>query len=103
MLNMDLDSSVQQFVEILNGLNSYLLYFSVEFHKQFEQHQIIEILDQAKAPEWHESMVNANLDIFEISNEESIFRFHTFGELGEDQVLSRFGYTTIRKKLNCNQ
>jgi hypothetical protein len=32
---------------------------------QLDQDEIIEILDQAKSldPEWHESMVNANIDI----------------------------------------
>jgi hypothetical protein len=32
-------------------------------------------LDQAKAPEWHEAMVNANIDIFEMSYEESVSFF----------------------------
>jgi hypothetical protein len=41
--------------------------------KQLDQDEIIEISDQAKAwgPEWHEVMVNANIDIFEMSYEES--------------------------------
>ena len=37
--------------------------------------KIIDILDQAKAPEWHEAMVAANIDIFEISYEESVSYF----------------------------
>jgi aspartate carbamoyltransferase regulatory subunit len=36
---------------------------------------MIEILDQAKAPEWHEAMVNANIDIFEMTYEESVSYF----------------------------
>jgi hypothetical protein len=32
-------------------------------------------LDQAKAPEWHEAMVAANIDIFEMSYEESVAYF----------------------------
>jgi hypothetical protein len=42
-----------------------------------DQDEIIEILDQAKAvdPEWHEAMVNANIDIFEMSYEESVSYF----------------------------
>jgi hypothetical protein len=34
--------------------------------KQLDQDEIIEILDQTKAwnSEWHEAMVNANIDIF---------------------------------------
>jgi hypothetical protein len=45
--------------------------------KQLNQNEIIEILDQAKAldPEWHESMVNANIDIFEMSYEEYVSNF----------------------------
>jgi hypothetical protein len=39
------------------------LYFPEENSKQLDQDEIIEILDQAKAPEWHEAMVNANIDI----------------------------------------
>jgi hypothetical protein len=73
---MGLNRSVQQFVEIkrLNDLNRYLLYFLEENHKQLDQDEIIEILDQAKArdPEWHKAMVNANIDIFEMSHEESV-------------------------------
>jgi hypothetical protein len=66
---MGLNTSVQQFVETLNELIRYLLYFPEENPKQLDQDEIIEILDQAKAwdPEWHEAMVNANIDIFEMS------------------------------------
>jgi antitoxin component HigA of HigAB toxin-antitoxin module len=60
---MGLNTSVQQFVERLNDLNRYLLYFPEENTKQLDQDEIIEILDQAKAPERHEAMVNANIDI----------------------------------------
>jgi hypothetical protein len=61
---MGLNTSVQQFVERhrLNDLNRYLLYFPEENPKQLDQDEIIEILDQAKAPEWHEAMVNAHID-----------------------------------------
>jgi hypothetical protein len=62
---MVFNTSVQQFVESLNDLNRSLLYFPGENPKQLDQDEIIEILDQAKAwdPEWHEAMVNANIDI----------------------------------------
>ena len=56
--------SVQTFVERLNELNSYLLYLPEENPKQLDQDEIIEILDQANAPEWHAAMVAANIDIF---------------------------------------
>jgi hypothetical protein len=74
---MGLNTSVQQFVERLNDLNRYLLYFPEENPKQLDQDEIIEILDQAKAryPEWHEVMVNANIDIFEMTYEESVSYF----------------------------
>jgi hypothetical protein len=53
------------------------LYFPEENPKQLDQDEIIEILDQAKAryPEWHEAMVNANIDIFEMTYEESVSYF----------------------------
>jgi hypothetical protein len=57
--------------------------------KQFDQDDIIEILDQVKNPEWHESMVNANIDIFEMSHEESVSYFKASRELGEDQAHQR--------------
>jgi hypothetical protein len=59
----------------LNDLNRYLLYFPEENPKQLDQDEIIEILDQAKAAEWHEAMVNANIEIFEMSYEESVSYF----------------------------
>jgi hypothetical protein len=71
-LYMGLNTSVQQFVERLNDLNHYLLYFPEENPKQLDQDEIIEILDQDKAPEWHEAMVNVNIDIFEMYYEESV-------------------------------
>jgi hypothetical protein len=40
-----------------------------------DQHKIFEILDQAKAPEWHSAMVAANIDIFSMSYEESVSYF----------------------------
>jgi hypothetical protein len=74
---MGLNTSVQQFVERLNDLNRHLLYFLEENPKQLDQDEIIEILDHAKAcnPQWHEAMVNANIDIFEMSYEESVAYF----------------------------
>jgi hypothetical protein len=57
------------------GLN-YLLYFPEENSKQLDQAKIIEILDQAKALEWHTTaMANANIDIFEMTYEESASYF----------------------------
>jgi hypothetical protein len=70
---MGLNTSVQKFVERLNDLNCYLLYFPEENPKQLDQDEIIEILDQAKAPEWYEAMVNAIIDTFEMTYEESFF------------------------------
>jgi hypothetical protein len=76
-LYMGLNTSVQQFVEMLNDLNRYLLYFPEDNPKQLDQDEIIGILDQAKArdPEWHEAMVNAKIDIFEMTCEESVSYF----------------------------
>jgi hypothetical protein len=74
-LYMGLNTSVQQFVERLNDLNRYLLYFPEENPKRLDQDEIIEIIYQAKAPEWHEAMVNAKIDIFEMTYEESASYF----------------------------
>jgi hypothetical protein len=57
------------------NLNLNLLYFPEENPKQLDQDEIIEILDQAKAPDRHDAMVNANIEIFEMSYEESVFYF----------------------------
>jgi hypothetical protein len=54
---------------------SYLLYFPEENPKQLDQDEIIETLDQAKAPEWHEAMVNADIDIIEMTYKESVSYF----------------------------
>jgi hypothetical protein len=48
---MGFHMSVQHFVERLNDLNRYPLYFPEENRKQLAQDDIIEILDQSKAPE----------------------------------------------------
>jgi hypothetical protein len=74
---MGLNTSVQKFVERLNDLNRYLLYFPEKKPKQLDQDEVNEILDQAKTrdPEWHEAMVNAKNDIFEMSYEESVSYF----------------------------
>jgi hypothetical protein len=77
VLHMGLNMYVQQFVESLNDLNRYLLYFPEENPKQLDQDEIIEILDQAKAwdTEWHEAMINAKIHNFEMSYEESMSYF----------------------------
>jgi hypothetical protein len=53
------------------------LYFPEENARQLDQDEIIKILDQSKARDldWHEAMVNANIDIFEMSYEESVSYF----------------------------
>jgi hypothetical protein len=80
---MGINTSVQNFLERLNDLNRYLLYFPEENAKHLDQDEIIKILDQFKAwdPEWHEAMVNSNIDIFEMSYEESVSLYQVFGKL----------------------
>jgi hypothetical protein len=77
-LYIELNTSVQKFVEKqrLNDLDHFLLYLP-ENSKQLDQDEIIESLDQAKtwSPEWHEAMVNSNIDIFEMTYEESVSYF----------------------------
>jgi hypothetical protein len=74
---MSLHTLIEQFVERLNDLNRYLLYFPEEYPKQLDQDEIIGILHLAKVwyCEWHEAKVNANIDIFEMSFEESVSYF----------------------------
>jgi hypothetical protein len=76
-LYLSLNTSSKQFVERLNDLNYYHLYFPEENSKQFDQGEIWEILNQTKArdSEWHEAMVNANIDILEMSYEENVSYF----------------------------
>jgi hypothetical protein len=76
-LHTCIKTSVQQYSERLNGINRYLLYFPEENPKQLDQNEIIEILDRAKVrdSERHEAMVNANIDIFEKSNDKSYSYF----------------------------
>jgi hypothetical protein len=82
-LYMGLNTSVQQFVERLNDLNRNLLYFPEENPKQLDQDEIIEILDQSETndSEWYEAMVNSNIDIFEMSYEESVSYFNCLENL----------------------
>jgi hypothetical protein len=89
-LYMGLNTSVQKFVErlLLNDLNCYLLYFSEENPKYLDQDEIIGILGQSKAPEWHEAMVNANVDIFKCLLK-NLCLISSVGELGEDQMHQR--------------
>jgi hypothetical protein len=51
--------------------------FPEENPKHFGEDEIIEILDQAKAwaPECHEAMVNAKIDIFEIFHEGTVSNY----------------------------
>jgi hypothetical protein len=44
---------------------------------------MIEILGQAKAPECYEAMVNENIDIFEMSYEESVSYFKSLEKSGK--------------------
>jgi hypothetical protein len=68
-LYLGINTSVQQFLEMLNDFNYYLKYFPEDIPNQ---------LDQVKAvdPECHEVMVNSNIDIFEMSYEESVYYFN---------------------------
>jgi hypothetical protein len=49
---------------------------------------MIEILDQVQAPEWFEAMVAANIDIFEMSYEESVSCFKHLKYLGNIQHIN---------------
>jgi hypothetical protein len=94
---MCLNKPVKQFIERLNDLNRYLLYFPEENPKQLDQDEIIEILDQAKArhPEWHESMVNAIIDIFEVTYEESVSYFKRLENLEKIRRTNGFNPSSL--------
>jgi hypothetical protein len=96
-LYMGLNTSVQKFVERLNELNRYLLYFPEENPKQLDQDEIIEILDQAKARyhEWHEAMVNANIDIFEMSYKESVSYFKRLENLEKSRCTNSLNPSSL--------
>jgi hypothetical protein len=49
--------------------------FPEEQPKQLDQDEIIEIQNQVRSLAWHETMVNANIDIFEMYYEESVSYF----------------------------
>jgi hypothetical protein len=74
-LYMGLNTSVQQFVERFEWPQPFPVYYLEENPKQIDQDKIIEILDQVKVPEWNEVMFNANIDIFEMSHENSVSYF----------------------------
>jgi hypothetical protein len=50
-------------------------FFPEEVPTPLTQDEIIEILDQAKPPNWHEAMISANIDIFEMDYESAISYF----------------------------
>ena len=68
-------TTVQQFVERLNELNRYILCFHEEWPTPLTQDELVEILDQSKPPHWHEAMVSASIDIFEMDYESAISYF----------------------------
>ena len=53
--------------------------------KQLDQDEIIETLNQAKAPEQHAAMVAANIDFFSMSYEESVSDFKQLENLEKSQ------------------
>jgi hypothetical protein len=76
---MGLNKYVERFIESkrMNDLNCSLLYFPDENCKQIKSrwNEIIEILNQSKSFERHESKVISNIDILEMSYEESVSYF----------------------------
>jgi hypothetical protein len=76
------------------------LYFPEENLKQLDQDEIIEILDQAKAmdPEWHEAMVNANTDIFEMTHKESVSYFKRLENLEKIRCINNPNPSSVDKK-----
>jgi hypothetical protein len=50
-------------------------FFPEECPTPLIQDEIIEILDQATPPNWHEATISANIDIFEMDFESAISYF----------------------------
>jgi hypothetical protein len=75
---MEPNTSVKQFIERMNEMNRHLLNFPEEFLTQLDQDEIIEILDQAKSPDWFAPVVLENIVIIEMHYEEaaSYFKGH---------------------------
>jgi hypothetical protein len=110
------NTTVQKFVERLNELNRYLLFFPEECPRPLTQDEIIEILDQAKPPNWHEAMIPANIDIFVMAYNSAISYFICLGNLGKScrangpapsvavakntSLTSSVGISNVRKKQN---
>jgi hypothetical protein len=46
----------------------------------------MEIIDQAESPEWHKVMVDANIEIFEMSYEDSVIYFKSWRRSGAPTV-----------------
>ena len=68
---MTLKTTVKKFVKCLYYFTLCVLRFLQENHNQFDAYEIIEILDTAKCPKWHNAITAARIDEFKISYEES--------------------------------
>ena len=115
---MGSNTTIQQFVERINKRNHYLLFFPEECPTLLTQDEIIEILDQAKPPKWHEAMISANIDIFEMDYEAAISYFIRLENLDKirhmngpapavavdnsTSITSRVGVGSVRKKQKTN-
>jgi hypothetical protein len=63
--------------------------------KQSDKDKINEILDQANAPEWHEAMVNATIEIFEISYKEYISYFKHLENLEKIRCTNGLNFSSL--------
>jgi uncharacterized protein YdeI (YjbR/CyaY-like superfamily) len=71
------------------------LYFPEENPKQSDQDEIIEILDQAKTPEWNEAMIKSKIDIFEMTYEESLSYFKCLETLEKIRCTNGFNSSSL--------
>jgi hypothetical protein len=80
----------------LNEFSRYLLYFPEEFPEQLDQDKIIDISDHKKARghECHEAMVDASIDIFEMSYEKSVSYFKRLENLEKIRCINSTGPAT---------
>jgi hypothetical protein len=65
--------------------------------KQLDQDKVIENSDQSKArdPKWHETIVNANIHMLEMSHDESVSYFKRMEILEKIKLTNRPDLTTL--------
>lgn len=72
-------------------------FFTQGVFKRIGPRKITEILDQNKAIEWHEAVVAASIDTFEISYKESFSYFRRMTNLENIRKINRMAILPVEK------